>query len=313
MAFRRFLTLIRTSLPGCFLAALTFAALATACGAEPQGTGVSFEARPTPTPDSATTPTQTVSGGPHSTATPSPTSTPTPTPTPTSTPAPEPPAVPVTDWNLDASSTGSDFLALLSQDERSCVQNALDDRFSTFQTATIAQDPDPTTASALLECLTPESNAGFAISMFSATAGGLSAETRNCLADVFTRNPQAAIGFPTGNQPSDDAGAAAFEALSCLSPEEAAAMTPEGEGPPPDTAALRCLTEELMKVEGGEEVLRIFSTGDPAGLTLEQSALLGQAVSNCGIETDFTFPNPGATSSEDDSASTDEGTDTPSP
>ncbi|MYD97127.1 MAG: hypothetical protein F4X98_07045 [Gammaproteobacteria bacterium] len=304
MAFRRFLTLIRTSLPGCFLAALTFAALATACGAEPQQMAQPFEARPTPTPDSAPTPTPAVSSGPHSTATPSP------TPTPTH-PSPEPPSVPITDWNLDASSTGSDFLALLSQDGRSCIQSALGDRFSIFQAEAFIEYLDATTEPVMGECFTPENKAGIAISMFSATADGLSAETRSCLADVFTRNPQEAIGFATSGPPSDDARAAAFEALSCLSPEEAAAITPEGEGPPPDTAALRCLAEELMKVEGGDEILRILSTADPAGLTLEQSTLLGQAVSNCGIDTHFTFPEP--TSSQDGSASTDGGTGAPSP
>ncbi len=293
MAFRRSLRLIRVSLPGCFLAALTLAVLATACSAEPQRIAQPFEARPTPTPDSAPTPA--------------------PTPTPTSTPAPEQTATPITDWNLDASSTGSDLLALLSIDERPCIQNSLGDRFSTFQTEAFIENLDAVTGPALEECLTPESKAGFAVSMFSATASGLSAETRNCLADVLTRNPQAAIGFATDAQPSNGAQAEALEALSCLSPEEAAAMTREGEGPPPDTTGLRCLTEELAKVEGGDEILRIFSTADPAGLTPEQSASLGQAVSNCGIETDFTFPEPGATSSEDGSASTDEGTDTPSP
>ncbi|MYD98816.1 MAG: hypothetical protein F4X98_15715 [Gammaproteobacteria bacterium] len=180
------------------------------------------------------------------------------------------------------------------------------DRFSSFQTATITQDPDSTTESALLECLTPESNADFAISMFSATAGGLSAETRNCLTDAFTQNLQAAISFATSGPPSDDAPPAAFEALSCLSPDEAAAMTPEGDSPP-DTAALRCLTEELTKVEDGQEILRIFSPATRLGSPSNRARC--QAMSNCGIETDFTFPDPSTTSSEGGSASTDEGTD----
>ena len=192
------------------------------------------------------------------------------------------------------------------------MQTALGDRFSTFQAETFIQNLDATTAPAL-ECLTPESNAGIAISMFSATAGGLSAQTRSCLADVFTADPPGALRVGTGDPSSEDDDLPAFDVLACLTPEEAAAMTPAGEGPPPDTAGLRCLTEELMKQEGGEEVLRVFSTADPAGLTLEQSAILGQAVSNCGIETDFTFPEPSDTSSEDGSASTEEGTDTPSP
>lgn len=310
LAFKPSPSIARTSLlSACFLTALGFAILATACGAEPQQMPLSFEARPTPTPDAPPPPTPTVLGGPHST----PTAMPASTPTPASTPKPEPPTVPPADWNLDASTTGSDLLALLSEHERSCMQRALGDRLSAFQNGAFIANVDATTGQAMEDCLTPESNTGIAIAIFSASAGGLSGETRYCLADVFAANPRGAlVGAIGGPAPSDEAGSTTFDALSCLTPEEAAAMTPEDQEPPPDVVGLRCLSEELLKVEGGAEVLRIFSTADPAGLTLEQSALLGQVVSTCGIETDFIFPEPGDASSASGSASTDQGADTPS-
>lgn len=294
--------LIRTSFGPCFLATLACTALVVACGAEPQRTAVSFEARPTPTPDAMSTPAPTVFGGPRPTPAVS-----TPTPTPEPSPTPEPPAALITDWNLDASSTGADLLALVSEDERSCMETTLGDRFDTFRNAAFFQNLGETTAPAL-DCLTPESNAGFAVWMYSATAGGLSAETRSCLADVFTADPRAAPAFAGQGAAAE---AVPFDVLSCLTPEEAAAMTPEGEGPSPDTEGLRCLIEELGKLDGGEEVGRILSTADPGSLTPEQGALLGQAVAACGIETEFTFPAPGSTSPDDGSAATDGETDTP--
>ncbi len=237
---------------------------------------------PTPTPASvAPTPTPTVFGGPY----------------------PTPPLISPADWHLDASSTGDDLLALLSEGERSCIEEALGDQFDTFRTGTFMQESGPLGEPGAGGCLTPESTAGFAIVMFSEAAGGLSAATRSCLADVFTRNPQVAPSLASGGSIGQGAD---LDVVACLTPEEAAAMTPPGADAPPDAAALRCLTEELMKVEGGQEVLRIFNTGDPAGLTLEQSALLGQAVSACGIETGFTFLDPGGTPPEDDAASSNE-------
>ena len=67
-----------------------------------------------------------------------------------------------------------------------------------------------------------------------------------------------------------------------------------------------CCFALVTATDGGDEVVRIMSTADPAGLTLEQSALLGQAVQTCDIETDFTFPDPGSTGSVDDSETTHE-------
>ena len=279
LVFRRSLASVPASVFSCALAVPVFVILAAACGAEPQQQTQSFAARPTPTPDAAQAPTST------------PQTTPIPTPEPA--PTPEPPAVPIAEWDLDTSSTGGSLAALLSEDERSCLRTALADRYDAFRDAPLIEDGNGLAGAAeVADCLTPESFAGFVVAMFSATAGGLSGETRSCLADVFVGDPRGALAFAAG-EPSDDApDSVSVKAVSCFTPEEAAAMTPEGEGPPPDTAGLRCLTEELMKLDGGEDVLRIISTADPAGLTQEQSALLGQAVNACGIETEFTFPDP---------------------
>ncbi len=303
MSFRRFRPLNRVLFSHFFLSTLGFALLLTACGGTAeQPTVASFSARLTPTPPPSSSP-----GIPLTPLTPTtPPAPDTPTPTTAATPTPEPSAVPITDWELDENSTGGDLENLLSEDERSCLKAALGDQHDVFLSMTYFQLWNETTGPVLGDCLTQQSTVGLVIAQYSATAGGLSADTRSCLAGAFTADPQDALVLSAGAQPGSSAEPASFDVLSCLTPEEAAAMTPEGEGPPPDTEALRCLTEELMKLDGGDEVVRIMSTADPAGLTLEQSALLGQAVQACDIETELTFPDPGSTGSADDAETTDE-------
>lgn len=92
--------------------------------------------------------------------------------------------------------------------------------------------------------------------------------------------------------------------MACLTPEEAAALTPPGEGPPPDTAGLGCLIEELEGIPSGERILAVLSGADASGegLTMEESAELGRAVESCGIETGFSFPDSEGTGAPDDVA-----------
>ena len=69
---------------------------------------------------------------------------------------------------------------------------------------------------------------------------------------------------------------------------------PAPEDPPPDFAGLACIGGALEGDEHGEWIMTVLTGGDTegVGLTLEQSALLGQAVEQCGVETDFGFPTP---------------------
>ena len=99
-----------------------------------------------------------------------------------------------------------------------------------------------------------------------------------------------------------------LEVLACLSTEESAALTPDGEGPPPDTAGIQCLIEELKGTASGDRIIAVLSGADAsgAGLTMEESAMLGQAVEACGIETDFGFPEPQDSSAPGISSGTDD-------
>ena len=275
MAFRETrLPSLRLALPPLLILLLAVAVFVAACGVEPQTT-TQFDARPTPTP-----------------VDPTPTPRPTPTPVPTATPTQEPSSVPITGWPLGLSSTGNDLEALLSGEERSCLRDALGDRYAAFQSASLADPQGATASPEVRDCLTPRSAAGIALAMFSASAGGLSFDTRNCLATTFISNPEAARAL---SEDGPSGGEAVIDILQCLTPEEAAALTPDDEGPPPDVEGFQCLSAELEKLEGGTEALQAMMSGDPAGLTMEQSALIGVAVQACGIETDFVFPEPGST------------------
>ena len=66
---------------------------------------------------------------------------------------------------------------------------------------------------------------------------------------------------------------------------------PTPEDPPPDFTGLACIGDALEGHEHGQWIMTVLQGGDTEGigLTLEQSAVLGQAVEQCGVETDFTF------------------------
>ena len=122
--------------------------------------------------------------------------------------------------------------------------------------------------------------------------GVLSAETRACLMELFKEDPSFAESFTAGE---DLSGPAMLSLLACLTPEEAAALTPSGEDPPPDVAGLACLTEELEGAPEKDRILAVLSGADTSGegLTLAESAVLGEAVEACGIDTGFGFVSDG--------------------
>ena len=118
---------------------------------------------------------------------------------------------------------------------------------------------------------------------------GLSTETKSCLMDLFEEDPSVAELFTSGE---DLIGPSMLSFLACLTPEEAAALTPPGEGPPPDVAGLACLARELEGAPEKDRILAVLAGADPSGqgLTLEESTVLGEAVEACGIDTGFGFP-----------------------
>ena len=153
-----------------------------------------------------------------------------------------------------------------------------------------AEPPTATPAPTATPTVSPGTAAYNAfLAMFEGATIGLSAGSKACLMDLFEEDPSVAESFGSGE---DLGGPSMLRFLACLTTEEAAALTPPGEGPPPDVAGLACLIEELEGVPEKDRILAVLSGADPSGegLTLEESAVLGGAVEACGLDTGFTFP-----------------------
>ena len=258
---------------------LLLGAVAAACGGE--------ESPP------ASAPTQSPTAVPS--ATPAPTASPTPVPSPTSDASG---ATEVEFWELDLSSTGQDLVAFLTDEEAACLKNELGADYARMLEVPLAGE-----AGALVEeggsdafplprCFSVERAASMSLSLFSAAADGLSAGTRECMLQLLADNPAIAEALGRGQAFID--GPAILEIVVCLSPEEAEALTPARERPSPDTAGIQCLIEELQGTTPGDRIIAVLSGADSSGvgLTMEESAMLGQAVEACGIETDFGFLEP---------------------
>ncbi len=153
-----------------------------------------------------------------------------------------------------------------------------------------AEPPTPTPAPTATPTISPGAAAYNAfIEMIEGPAFGLSAETKACLMSLFEEDPSVAESFMAGE---DLSGPSMLSFLACLTPEEVAALTPPGDGPPPDVAGLACLTEELEGAPERDRILAVLGGADPSGegLTLGESAVLGEAVEACGLDTGFSFP-----------------------
>ena len=248
----------------------------------------------------ASAPTQAPIAAPS--ATPSPTASPTPVPTATPSPTPESSSsMEIEFLELDTSSTGKDLVALLTDEEVSCLENTLGADYQKMLEAPLVgeagavSESDGSDSSPLTQCLTVEHVASVSISMFSIAAGGFSAGTQECITQLLRDDP--AIAEALGRQDESAVGEAMLEFIACLTPEEAAALTPPGEGPAPNPNDIACLMKQLEGTSSGERIIAVLSGADASGkgLTTEESAALGQAVEACGIETEFEFPDPSGT------------------
>ena len=194
---------------------IAVAGLVAACGSDPTPT-------PTPTPEPTPVPT----------ATPVPTPTPEPTPVPTATPTPVPPSttepeVSLEDFVVDVSTTGQDLMAVLSEQEVSCIRAAFGDAVFQIMMSTplLMAGGNAATAAPLFRCLEVESAVYIAFAFVEAQTGGWSADTRGCMIAVGLEHPDA---FMTGMglQPSQDATAAAathpylVEIYKCMTLDE---------------------------------------------------------------------------------------------
>ncbi len=281
---------------------LLFAAAAAACEGEgPTLASVPTQAAPTPAASPTPVPTTTKEREESTPASVPTQAAPTPAASPTVPTVTSAPTTGIEFWELDRSSTGQDLVALLTDEEVSCLRNELGASYQTMLEAPLVGE-----AGELLEaggigpspevpCLTPEHQTSASISMISVATGGLSAGTRDCILHLLRDAPAIAeaIGQGTEDAFTNGLGPAMLEFIACLTPEEAAALTPPGEAAP-NPSDIWCLMQELEDTSSGDRIIAVLSGADSSGegLTVEESAALGQAVEACGIETEFEFPDP---------------------
>ena len=201
-------------------------------------------------------------------------------------------------WELDSASMGRDFVALLTSDETACLEARLGEHYRVFLEAPLMGGTGDLlangdgTLSSVQSCLSGDRLAAARISMLAIAAGGFSVETQHCMAGLLEADPVLTQALA---QPGDVAsGPPALRLMSCLTPQEAASLTPAGEGPAPNPDEIACLLGELEGVPAGERIIVVLSGADTTGkgLTMEESAALGEAVRACDIETEFGFPTP---------------------
>ena len=201
-------------------------------------------------------------------------------------------------WELDSASTGRDFAALLTSDETTCLEARLGEDYQVFLGAPLTGGAgdlladDDGALSPVESCLSGDRMAAARISMLSIAAGGFTVETQQCMVELLETDPALTQAL---TQPGDVAsGPPTLRLMSCLTSQEAARLTPVGEGPAPNPDEIACLIGELEGTPSGERIIAVLSGTDATGegLTMEESAALGDAVRACGIETEFGFPAP---------------------
>ena len=237
------------------------------------------------------------------TAAPTNTATPTQTPAALSTPT-DAGSVGIPFWQFDRSSTGRDLVALLTAEEASCLENRLGASFQELLRSPLTEEAgellagDESGPSPGADCLTEEHAAAVGISMLSIRPGGFSAATQACITELLRED--SAIVEALGQPGDAEGGPATLRLIACLTPEEAASLTPPGDGPALNPTDLACLIKELEGTSSGERIIAVLLGADAsgAGLSMEESAMLGQAVKACGIETDFGFPESEGTESQ---------------
>lgn len=233
---------------------------------------------PTPTPTATPRPTPT----PTATATPTPVP-PTPTPTPASEPTPDammpkPDAGSIEDLVITESTTVGDLMAALSESEASCLRDAVGEAtLGAVMNLPLASAPPGAMDALPFECLAPENAIGISIAMMSATAGGLSAETRSCISDLAMENPSV-LGI--GEPPEDPAElfGTAIQIQLCMSDEEAARFAGDSGEQMPPPSVMRCMEEQLGSLE---DLLALFFGGEPDLAALGE---LMAAAETCGLE-----------------------------
>ena len=239
-------------LPLLIVAVVCLAALAAACGSDPE---------PTPTPD------------------PTPTATPTATPVPTPTPTPEPVMAAVM---IDEGTLGRDIIGMFNEDEATCIRDTLGDSTLAVLMDTPVMTAGPVFDEFPFDCLAAETGANLAVGLMAAQAGGLTAETASCLRTFIVENGVE----PPGENFEEDI-LYALEQVLCFTDEEAAAlMDPEEGGAPLSPSQLRCVSThtELSNIVIVMTNLEALMGGTPSPEFTQAMGELFVAFGACGID-----------------------------
>ncbi len=215
--------------------------LLVACGSDPEPTATSV---PAPDPTAAAAPTAmaepTPAPEPTATPEPEPTNTPVPPPTqapeptamaepePTDEPAPPQAMMSLEDFVITQSTTGGELMALLSEQEASCVQTGVGDALYQLilgTPITLMAAGDISQTAPLFNCLEQDNVIYLAVAFLDLQAGGWSPESRSCITEVGLTHPDAVyvrLGLHLGDDPIDPATTMDYNIgiFDCLSNDE---------------------------------------------------------------------------------------------
>ena len=150
-----------------------------------------------------------------------------------------------------------DIMSPLSGDEIACVRETIGPEiFDTIQDIPLPSLPSDA-GELPWQCMSPEKAIGLKVAIISATAGGLSAETRSCITGVAVENPSA-LGIGAPPESFGELISGAIRVQLCLTDEEAAAFAASQGAELPSPSSLQCLEEQL----GGEEALLTMLTDE---------------------------------------------------
>ena len=257
---------------------------------------------PDPTPAPTDIPTPTNSPTPTPTRTPAPTDTPEPVvavaPTPEITPTAEAKPVPTatpsqssspqTGLNFNETTLGRDVIGALTEDEESCIREELgEEAFEEFLKLP-ALVGDPKLDMLPINCLAEETAIELSIELVAWVAGELSADSRECLGQVYADSGAIALGYGLSSELPDSGEADslrfAVPFLLCLTDKELEMLVPRGMIPSP--SAFRCVFEHIgieeyiNMAEGLVDAMR----GEPSPEFLKAQEALQSANEACGIE-----------------------------
>ncbi len=195
-------------------------------------------------------------------------------------PAPEPDSDPTSGMTIDENTLGRDLIALLGEEEQSCLRERLGDE----TLAALLDQPILMAAPNVdfpLDCLQTENAAGLYVAFLDLSVGGLSPESKTCLANLFATSDSVAL--PGVELDSPESVTFFLELTLCLTDEEAARMGGGESGFPPPSQ-LRCVVDIVGADKFGALVAGFTAPGGPPPEVLEVMGEILQAFGACGID-----------------------------